>query len=81
MFSITSVFNEFYELGDLAKINKKLPRLSLVKAINLSCNYIVKKNNKTIIYTYHNHFVSKLFFASGFEVFSFYRRNIYPLFF
>jgi hypothetical protein len=81
MFSITSVFNEFYELGDLAKINKKLPRLSLVKAINLSCNYIVKKNNKTIIYTYHNHFVSKLFLASGFEVFSFYRRNIYPLFF
>jgi len=81
MFSITNVFDEFYELGDLAKINKKLPRLSLAKAINLSCNYIIKKNNKTTIYTYPNHFASKLFLASGFEVFSFYRRNVYLYFF
>lgn len=80
IFTITNSFTEFYELGDLIKIDKNLPRLSLAKALNLSCRYILDKNKSKSIYTYPIHLAKELFLSSGFKVFSFYRRNIFFFF-
>jgi hypothetical protein len=80
IFTITNSFTEFYELGDLIKIDKNLPRLSLAKALNLSCRYILDKNKSKSIYTYPIHFAKELFLSSGFQIFSFYRRNIFFFF-
>lgn len=80
-FSITKSINKFYELGDLAKINKKLPRSSLVKSIKVACKYFLKKNLNSSIYTYPNHFAKEAFLNAGFKIYTYYKRNIYLNFF
>ena len=77
LFSITKCLSNSYELGDLLKIDKNLPRSSLAKAINLSCNYIINKNKNNLIYTYPNHFAKRVFTSAGFKIFCLYKRAIY----
>lgn len=81
LFTISSGIYDFYELGDVMKLNMSLPRESFAKGLSLGSEFLLNKEGIDGIYAYPNKHAIALEIQAGYSKFCQYRRDISLIFF
>jgi hypothetical protein len=80
-FSITRSFDNYYELGDVAKVLYKFPRSIFSQCLKQASQFFINKNNIEGIFGFPNLLALPLEISAGYKVQTYYKKIFYIILF